>query len=239
MISVVRAGCSAVGLDLTHAFSTATYNALVDEGDLDSSFRLPDFGRDNALALLVANTRAFWPAFTLAMRSDPALAAHPDPVDHYVEQRVTSLAASLPAATETRFSPELPPNRIAFQRLAHVTGFAWLSPAHLCIHPTFGPWISLRAVIVIDAQGPIEPDEPAVRPAVCGCENACSPMLAEAIAATADKPLVLSTIVETWTHWLAVRDACPVGREHRFSDRQIRYHYTRDRAMLPVAPPLG
>ena len=28
-----------------------------------------------------------------------------------------------------------------------------------------------------------------------------------------------------WHAWLAVRDACPVGREHRFQEDHIRYGY--------------
>lgn len=37
---------------------------------------------------------------------------------------------------------------------------------------------------------------------------------------------------EDWRRWLAVRDACPVGRAHRYSDAQIAYHYTKDRGVL-------
>jgi hypothetical protein len=37
---------------------------------------------------------------------------------------------------------------------------------------------------------------------------------------------------ETPRAWLAVRDACPVGREHRFPEAMIRYGYTKDRGAL-------
>ena len=37
---------------------------------------------------------------------------------------------------------------------------------------------------------------------------------------------------DTWRLWLAVRDACPVGREHRYGDDQIGYHYRHDRTLL-------
>lgn len=43
---------------------------------------------------------------------------------------------------------------LSFQRLAHESGLAFLNPAcHLCVHPVYGPWISLRAVVVLDAPG--------------------------------------------------------------------------------------
>jgi methylmalonic aciduria homocystinuria type C protein len=39
-------------------------------------------------------------------------------------------------------------------------------------------------------------------------------------------------IGDTWPLWLAVRDACPVGRAHRYCEDQIRYHYAGDRTAL-------
>ena len=38
-----------------------------------------------------------------------------------------------------------------------------------------------------------------------------------------------------WADWLALRDRYGVGREHRYSDAQIRYHYTRDKSVLAHA----
>jgi hypothetical protein len=35
-----------------------------------------------------------------------------------------------------------------------------------------------------------------------------------------------------WRAWVAVRDACPVGRASRYGDEQIRYHYAKDRGVL-------
>jgi methylmalonic aciduria homocystinuria type C protein len=34
--------------------------------------------------------------------------------------------------------------------------------------------------------------------------------------------------------WIDVRDACPIGKGARYSDAQVRYHYTKDRAYLRV-----
>ena len=32
--------------------------------------------------------------------------------------------------------------------------------------------------------------------------------------------------------WAALRDVGGIGREHRYSDDQIHYHYTKDKALL-------
>jgi methylmalonic aciduria homocystinuria type C protein len=38
---------------------------------------------------------------------------------------------------------------------------------------------------------------------------------------------------DDWRSWLAVRDACPVGRSARYAEEQIAYHYTKDPSHLP------
>ena len=35
-----------------------------------------------------------------------------------------------------------------------------------------------------------------------------------------------------WRDWVRVREVCPVGQSARYSDDQIRYHYTLDRDCL-------
>jgi methylmalonic aciduria homocystinuria type C protein len=100
---------------------------------------------------------------------------------------------------------------------------AWLAPSHMCVHPTFGPWMALRAAIVIDVEGP-PPRAPIAPP--CDCATGCQAALDRALAARARESL--SELRERWKLWLAVRDACPVGRAHRYDDDQIRYHYAGD-----------
>jgi hypothetical protein len=48
-------------------------------------------------------------------------------------------------------------NYLPIQRLAHAVGLAWLSEeCHMCLHENFGPWFSLRALVVfrgVDYEG--------------------------------------------------------------------------------------
>ena len=144
---------------------------------------------------------------------------------------VREATADVHDVVDIRFSHEPPPRRIAIQRLADRAGLAWLSPSHLCVHPTYGPWIALRAAIVLER--PItEIPPPAGAP--CDCSANCLPRLQEAIAA--GEPADNDEMVAQWHLWLAMRDACPVGRAHRYGDEQIRYHYLGERpAGWPVA----
>ena len=42
-------------------------------------------------------------------------------------------------------------------------------------------------------------------------------------------------VAPDWTLWLAVRDACPLGREHRYPEPYLRYVYTKDTGVLRAA----
>ena len=147
LTSAIAARCAAAGLDLSASCAAADYNQRVTE-----AYRLPDFGRRRALVILIGNTRAMWP-HVLA-----GAAPRQDPVDEHVAHTIRAAVADVTGphgiAYELRFSPEPPPRRVAMQQLADVAGLAWLSPSHLSVHPMFGPWIGLRAAIVLDVEGP-------------------------------------------------------------------------------------
>lgn len=225
----VGAACTERGLDLVHAFRVGSYNNVVDE-----ALRIADFGRPQALALVVGNTRALWPRFLSALRADCSLLEENDPIDQYTERNLRESLAGVEMRCEVRWAHEGPPRLVAMQRLAHVAGLAYRAPCNLSIHPVYGPWIALRAVVVVDADGP----EGSELPSPCGtCETHCMPALDVALAESGRAALATGTPPATalWKSWLAVRDACPLGREHRYSDEQIRYHYTKDRGVLRAA----
>ncbi len=219
IVTAIASRCAAGGIDLHATCAAADYDAAVPP-----AFRLPDLGRPRALVIVLGNTRALWPHVRVAASTDR------NPVDEHVARVVTAAVdAALQTSTrrEIRFSPEPPPRRVAMQRLAHVAGLAWLAPSHVCVHPTFGPWIALRAAVIVDVDAP--PARPPLPPP-CDCATGCQPALDRALAA--GPPRDATELRERWRLWLAVRDACPVGREHRYSDDQIRYHYTGDRSPL-------
>jgi methylmalonic aciduria homocystinuria type C protein len=210
--------CAAGGIDLVQPLQVGWYNQTVD-----AEYRLPDFGDERHLALCIGNSRAMWQPF---LDYVAGLEEVPDnPVDRYAESVIVNALDDLdpPVHIEVRYAPEPPPRRVAMQRLAQAAGLARLARSHLSVHPVYGPWIGLRAAIVFGVLGPNE--RPAPLESVCDCSVGCQPALERALAAGGD--------TETqWELWVAVRDACPVGREHRYSDRQIRYHYTKDRDLL-------
>ena len=189
------------GFDIVHPFDAhAVARELAIEALADP---------ERPCGWLVGNTRALWPHFLAARRADPELVASRDPLDRYVEKTCARLAGArclfVHRGADGAFLP--------FSRIAAAAGLGTLAPTRLVIHPTYGPWIGLRA-IVLAAGTPVTRMLP---PALCDCGERCPAAFERAREAQG-----------TWRDWLAARDACCVGRAHRYGDDQLAYHYTKN-----------
>ena len=215
------------GFDLVADLRVGGYNAMVPP-----EWRLPELGD---LAVVVGGTRRLWRAFRDALNRGSASASVEHPLDSWVRASLETALGRLEVPRyEVRYAADRPPRGVAIQRLAEAAGLAFVSPANLAVHPVHGPWISLHAAVVIDAPGP--PGPPPQRPPdLCAdCRVSCVPLLERAVersgALLARDPD--RALAEGWREWMAVRDACPVGREWRYDEDQIRYGYTKDRSIL-------
>lgn len=226
----LAAACRAEGFDL---FATTTLSSY--ERRVPAAYQLAlGWPGDRALAL-IGNSRAAWPHFIAALDEshdegqgvDGPLRAHPHPFDTWTIRRLTvALAPAAAHRHELRFAFSGPPSHFAALHLAEATGLAHRGPAGLGVHPTIGPWFGLRAALAIDLPW----REPAPAKDLCSpCPAPCKAALDAALAASTGGG---HPVRDHWRPWLAVRDACPVGREHRYTDAQIRWHYAHDRAAL-------
>ena len=185
------------GFEIVHRFAV---DAVVHEPGLERLAGAP-------VGILIGNTRTLWPRFRERAELDIA-----HPLDRYTEQTIDRL---VPAGGHCYYSHRRYDGTfLPFQRLAVAAGLGALSPTQLVIHPIYGPWFALRAVVVCGGE------PPATLPIdrVCRCDGHCKAALSRALATTGPEP---------WRAWLAVRDACTVGRDWRYSEDQIRYHYTK------------
>jgi methylmalonic aciduria homocystinuria type C protein len=222
LVERLREGCQVWGFDLVQPLQVGWYN-----GGVAAALRLDDFGSSEHLAVIVANTRALWPIWRVALARDPELGASHDPLDLYTVRALNEVLAGLGGRVSVRFSHEGGPRRIAMQRLAHAAGLAYLTETHMSVHRVYGPWIALRAVVSVAIPGPPGPAPDLAHP--CGgCARGCAPAFARALA-TLDGAPNEANLRANWQEWLACRDACPIGREHRYSAAQIRYHYLQER----------
>lgn len=222
---VARAAARA-GFDIVHPFNVAHYNATAP-----ATQQLDDYGRRDALGILFGNTRQLWPAFTRAYAADASLQGATQPLDTYAVTRLTAVLAEASAARVLWvFSHVTQPHAFPIQRLAERVGLAAISPSHLAIHPLHGPWLALRAVAVVDTPGPAEAPPPVARPCQ-GCSAPCVPALERARLASGT-PLSSAAVVAHAPAWIAVRDACPVGRASRYGETQVAYHYGLSRSRI-------
>lgn len=187
----MREALAAAGFDIVHAFDPRVCGvpAIVDPA--------------RPVGLLVGNTRALWPHFVAAR--EPV----PHPLDRYTERVIGPLTDHVFYAHRQYGGAFLP-----FQRIAVAAGFGALSPSQLVIHPEYGPWFGLRAVILVEGEPPVR--RPIASP--CACGAACR--------AAFDHAMTIAGGPERAAAWLAVRDACPVGRAYRYSEEQIFHHYS-------------
>jgi methylmalonic aciduria homocystinuria type C protein len=213
--------CRAYGLDLVWPFRLDRVNrGLAPTERLEAARAAGDLG------LLIASTRYFWLRFGAALAEDPTRAQRDAPIDEHVAEGAHGALAALGIRSTVRFAHEAPP--LPIQRIAELAGFARLSPARLSVHAVYGPWIALRAVAVVGVEGPADEPLPSLDPCP-GCPGECAAAFERALAASRPET---TAIARDWSDWLAVRDACPVGKAHRYSEGQIRYGYTKDREIL-------
>jgi methylmalonic aciduria homocystinuria type C protein len=204
-LDAIARSLNAAGFDIVHGFDA---HAVAREPGWE---QLVSGGR---LGILIGNTRVLWPKLAAARAADRELAESSDPIERYTEQHIGATAGAIVYAHRQYNGTYLP-----FQRLAVAAGLAALAPTQLLVHPVFGPWFALRALIVIDAD---PPPTPARLAKTCTCEAGCEAAFERASARPDD-----------WRAWVAMRDACPIGRGYRYSDEQIAYHYTKDPRHLP------
>ena len=202
MLAAATAELSRAGFDLVHPFDVRACAAETGT-PLDGG----------ALGLFVGNTRALWPIFTAARAATPELAAASDPLELYTERTIDRVAYSIANARVYYSHRTYDGAFLPLQRLAVAAGIGTLSPTHFVIHPVYGPWFALRAVIVCDG----EPPPRAAAERACTCDQRCLDAFTRAVESSGP---------DRWRAWLAVRDACTAGREHRYSDEQIAYHYS-------------
>jgi cyanocobalamin reductase (cyanide-eliminating) / alkylcobalamin dealkylase len=217
IVDTLRASAAVVGLDIVHAFPVA------------------GFARPCALGLVIGNTRALWTPFVAAVNADAELAAAADPLERYLETRLPALIrAATDRAHSIEWAHRIEPRIVPIQRIAEQAGLASLAPSHLSIHPEHGPWFALRAVVVVDVDGPEAPT-PALESPCERCSKPCLPALERALAATGPEADA-GAIARNAEAWIAIRDACPVGKASRYGSEQLRYHYVKDRSLLRRPP---
>ena len=213
------------GFDIVHPFSLTSYNNIVD-----TPFQIDEKEEEAKLGMLLGNTKTIWPHFIHWLGLDTNRLGLANPLEDFVEKSLETSCQDHLSNYNILWTHRNKPLTIPAQKLAHVTGLAYLSTSELNIHPTFGPWFALRALVLLPGE---------IKRESFIAKNPCEPKheinaykLFEKAMAVANGRASYSETKRNWKNWLEIRDAFEVGKQHRYSDNQINYHYTGDRAVL-------
>lgn len=188
---------------------------------------LPD-GRAASTVVLLGNIGgSIWLPFS-AWRSTQADGGGDHPLDHWSKAVIGPVAARFGAGT---WFPSDPPY-MPFQQWAMRAEGLEASPLGILIHPDYGLWHGYRGALGFAEA--IDVDVPPVKPSPCGdcarkpCLTACP---ANAIHANGFDLVRCRSHLKTpdgqagcMNLGCAARNACPVGREYRYPDEQLRFH---------------
>ena len=213
-----------LGFDLVGWASAARYNSLVE-----SKYHLPLLNQADPVVAVVGNTRGLWQRFLDAVKNAPELVDHEHPLDTWVESQLDPVGEGATVLAHMAYAHTMGHGAIAIQTLGVLAGMGFTAPCQLSIHRRHGPWFSFRAAIVLDLphtaqqRGPVD--------TCTGClEKPCMKVSQHVDVAAQDA--TFDGVRAQWENWLAIRQACPIGKGFQFSRSQSAYHYTHDRRWL-------
>ncbi|HCH67019.1 MAG: hypothetical protein CL927_03640 [Deltaproteobacteria bacterium] len=225
MITPFQMQLRAHGFDIVHPFPLQPLSI-----DNPHFARLASRFGDARTGLLVGNTRALWVHFLEWLEANPAWSSSDHPLDDYAQQVITQAAADHLPGAHLFWTHEIHDYIVPVQRLCHESGLAYLSRGRFNVHQEYGPWFGMRAFVALPPDLGI-PLVPAVNPSAPAIEDLVAARF-DALRARASDGLNGKHIRTTWEDWLKLRDLYEVGRRHRYTPPQVRYHYTKDQTVL-------
>ena len=236
----------AAGLNLRGALDVARYDALVP-----SAWRSPALGFPAHSALVIASGgRALWEAFSRSPEwtglpdAGHADTGHPegldaldDPLDAYTRRVLDEIVEGLVGEGDESVA------LLAFERhgdefadfvaLGREVGLGAPSRLGLLVHPVYGPWLSIRAVLLSTRRWPLA--EPLAGFDPCPscpapCADAC-PVRAPTPAGFDLQACVANRRVHSPCALdCAARRACVLGPEHAYLPEALAHHMGRSAA---------
>ncbi len=215
------------GVNVAGVLGCQDYDARVPEGwqcrDL-----LPEA---RSVIVLASGGTAFFRAFQASLGADESRGADPDPLDGFLV-RVVEAAADAERdrgfATASAFYFERRAGGFAdFVGLAEAAGLGAPSRLALLLHPEYGPWLAVRALLLTERELSATSSDPEFQP--CGgcpapCQAACPGAALPATGFDLDRCVSTSRNQAACQIGCAARRACVVGPEHRYDPEAEARH---------------
>lgn len=227
------------GFNLIGTASVAAYEALAPE-----RYHIRTLLPGAKTAVVIGNGGgAFWAGFRAHCKARPGyLHGREHPLDDYTVEIIESALTSLLEGTQTQYRYVYPfrfwTEPVSFMHLAQAAGLAGPSILGVVIHPVYGPWMALRAAVLLDRELSIPPAAPGFNPCPTCTERACVPACpAGAVSAATgwDIPACVRHrlhIREDCVDHCRARYQCVYGREHRYPPDALSYHQQRSFAEM-------
>ena len=218
------------GLNLSGATTVANYEALVP-----AQYQVATLVPQAKTVVVIGNGGGdFWQGFRTYCDAHPGfLESHAHPLDNYtvevIETTLTPLLHDTKAIYRYLYPFRFWTEPVSFMHLAQAAGLAGPSILGVMIHPHYGPWIALRAAVLLDQECAAPSVAAGFDPCPTCTERACI-TACPARAITSEKGWDIPACVH---HRLQVTDCvdycqaryhCVYGREHRYPLDELQYH---------------
>lgn len=227
------------GLNLIGTTSVEVYEALVP-----ARYAIRTLLPGARTVVVIGNGGgAFWHGFRAYCTARPEyLQEHEHPLDDYTVEVIENTLTPVFEGTQLRYRYLYPfrfwTHPVSFMHLAQAAGLAGPSILGVVIHPVYGPWIALRAAVLLTQELTIPPAAPGFDPCPTCRERACvTACPAGAVRATSgwDIPTCIQHRLhrsEDCVDSCHARYQCVYGREHRYPLDELRYHHQRSFAEM-------
>lgn len=219
------AEAESIGLNLVGVADGRDYQHLLD-------------GCQRAIVFANGGTK-LWDCFIDDLRQHPQhLSAHQHPLDDFVGRWIAQVDPMLDGARRWVQCADETDVFIDFRPLAKAAGLGFPSPVGLLIHPVYGLWVSLRAVLLTTEEIPITVDVSSNPCSTCiekPCVAACP---AGAVTESGWSVQRCAAFHQSHTDCATTchsRLQCPVGSEYRHCSLQHTYHNNRTIGRQQVA----
>jgi hypothetical protein len=219
-LAAAREQLGGAGFNLCGELAAGEYDALVPP-----AWKLAALAPRARGVLIVGHAgRALWPHFS----ASPEARLERDPLDRYTRRVVSDAARELgPDTGWALYSEQREGSCVPLVALARRAGLGTPGRVGVLLHPVYGPWISLRALL-FTPEALAAPAADGFDPC-SGCPAPCaSACHGHAIGERAfDSPRCYATRVSLDACALRcdARLACPVGSEHAYPAEQRAHHY--------------
>lgn len=174
--------------------------------------------------ILISNAgRALWSAVKAAALPSA------DPIDDFSVRTVAQwFAECFPGHHYTLLYPGDKP--VGLQALGQLAGWHHATPFMIGILPQWGSWFGYRVALLADTAlpvtAPLEAESPCVPCTTRPCISACPAQAMAAGGFALEKCIAYRRLPGSrCAHTCLARDACPVGREHRYDEDHLRHTY--------------